>query len=147
MADVERKRVTLHPMNEDGTIDTSVNLYPKTFIDGIVDRNGNSVSVQRQLTAGANITINSNNVISATGGGGAIYSAGEHIIISKNNVISAVDFQQNLTAPVNGGIILTAGSIYTTFRIDENKINQMINSVVSSAITGAINAKYGWNDK
>ena len=42
---VERKRVTLHPLNEDGTVDTSTNLYPKTFLDGIVDRQGNGVVV------------------------------------------------------------------------------------------------------
>lgn len=47
MADVEieRKRVTLHPLDENGVVDTTVNLYPKTFIDGIVDRNGNPVDV------------------------------------------------------------------------------------------------------
>lgn len=89
MADnVERKRVTLHPLKSDGTIDLDVNLYPKTFLDGIVDREGNPVAVvvaedledlmshveelvdtkQDKLTAGENITIDENNVISATGG-------------------------------------------------------------------------------
>lgn len=47
MADVEieRKRVTLHPLDENGVVDTTVNLYPKTFKDGIVDRDGNPVNV------------------------------------------------------------------------------------------------------
>ena len=37
MADeIERKRVTLHPLKHDGTIDLHTNLYPKTFLDGIV---------------------------------------------------------------------------------------------------------------
>ena len=77
MADeIQRKRVTLHPVKEDGSLDMSINLYPKTFIDGIVDRQGEQVEVatkeelnekQDVLTAGENITIE-DNVISATGG-------------------------------------------------------------------------------
>lgn len=63
--EIVRKRVTLHPLKEDGTIDTSINLYPKTFIDGIVDKDGEQVEVQEKLTAGDNITIE-NNVISAS---------------------------------------------------------------------------------
>ena len=69
MLKTKLKRVTLHPLLEDGSMDTSVNLYPKTFIDGIVDREGNPVEVQEKLIAGENITIDENNVISATGGG------------------------------------------------------------------------------
>ena len=65
---IVRKRVTLHPLNEDGTIDLNTNLYPKTFLDGIVDREGNPVDVQKKLTAGENITIDENNVISSHGG-------------------------------------------------------------------------------
>ena len=41
----EIKRVTLHPLNDDGTIDRNVNIYPKTLIDGIVDREGKDISV------------------------------------------------------------------------------------------------------
>ena len=41
----EVKRVTLHPILEDGSIDTNVNLYPKTLLDGIVDRQGEPVDV------------------------------------------------------------------------------------------------------
>lgn len=37
----EIKRVTLHPLHPDGSIDESINLYPKTLITGIVDENGN----------------------------------------------------------------------------------------------------------
>ena len=48
MATVERKRVTLHPLKEDGTVDPKICLYPKTFIDGIVDRDGNLVDVAMQ---------------------------------------------------------------------------------------------------
>lgn len=94
----EKKRVTLHPLKSDGTLNTKVNLYPKTFLDAIVDREGEPVDVatvnqlenvaedfddriqeveveihekQDTLIAGANITIDANNVISSTGGGGA----------------------------------------------------------------------------
>lgn len=42
---MERKRVTLHPLKEDGSIDLNVNLYPKTLLSGIVDDNGEEVSV------------------------------------------------------------------------------------------------------
>jgi len=45
---------------------------------------------QDKLTAGQNITIDANNVISATGGG-AVYTAGANIQISATNVISATD--------------------------------------------------------
>lgn len=41
----ERKRVTLHPILSDGSVDLDTNLYPKTFLDGIVDREGNEVTV------------------------------------------------------------------------------------------------------
>ena len=48
MATVERKRITLHPVKEDGTVDTKVCLYPKTFIDGLIDRDGNEVEAAMQ---------------------------------------------------------------------------------------------------
>ena len=40
-----KKRVTLHPLKADGNVDVKVELYPKTFLDGIVDRDGNEVHV------------------------------------------------------------------------------------------------------
>ena len=90
---IERKRVTLHPLKPNGLVDETVNLYPKTFLDGIVDRDGNEVEVatkedvlevkaetqqdiaswgkvinkkQDKLTAGDNLVIK-NGVISTTG--------------------------------------------------------------------------------
>ena len=48
MATIERKRVTLHPLKEDGTVDPKVCLYPKTFVDGIVDRNGDLIDIATQ---------------------------------------------------------------------------------------------------
>ena len=41
----EIKRVTLHPLKADGTVDTDINLYPKTLVGGVVDRQGNPVEV------------------------------------------------------------------------------------------------------
>jgi len=41
----EIKRVTLHPLFDDGSVDTNVNLYPKTLLDGIVNREGQEVEV------------------------------------------------------------------------------------------------------
>ena len=40
----EIKRVTLHPLNPDGTIDTNTNLYPKTLTTGIVNEEGEAVN-------------------------------------------------------------------------------------------------------
>ena len=46
MADeIKRKRVTLHPLKKDGTLDLYTNLYPKCLNTGIVDENGNEVKV------------------------------------------------------------------------------------------------------
>lgn len=46
MADeIKRKRVTLHPLKKDGTLDLYTNLYPKCLDTGIVDENGNEVKV------------------------------------------------------------------------------------------------------
>lgn len=46
MADeIKRKRVTLHPLKKDGTLDLYTNLYPKCLNTGIVDENGNEVNV------------------------------------------------------------------------------------------------------
>jgi len=42
------QRITLHPLKEDGTIDVNVNLYPKTLVDGIVDREGKAVDFIEQ---------------------------------------------------------------------------------------------------
>lgn len=64
------------------------------LVDWIKDVSGAVDGKQDKLTAGANITIDENNVISSTGsGGGTTYTAGDGITI-QNNVIS-------VTNPVN----------------------------------------------
>ena len=57
------------------------NYYTKTETDDLLD------DKQGTLTAGANITIDENNVISASGGGGGSYTAGDYIDIT-GDVIS-----------------------------------------------------------
>lgn len=60
----EIKRVTLHPLTAEGETDLEVNLYPKTLLDGIVDREGNAVKVQEKLISGETIkTINGESVL------------------------------------------------------------------------------------
>ena len=60
----EIKRVTLHPLTAEGETDLEVNLYPKTLLDGIVDREGNAVEVQEKLISGETIkTINGESVL------------------------------------------------------------------------------------
>lgn len=44
----EIKRVTLHPLKSDGTMDLNTNLYPKTLLDGIVNRDGEEVDIATQ---------------------------------------------------------------------------------------------------
>ena len=44
----ENKRITLHPLKPDGTIDLSINLYPKTLDNAIVDENGQEVYLLRR---------------------------------------------------------------------------------------------------
>lgn len=79
----EIKRVTLHPLKKDGSIDTDINLYPKTLVDGVVDREGNEIDIatqqelnvakeeleeskQDKLVSGENIkTINGNSILGA----------------------------------------------------------------------------------
>lgn len=60
----EIKRVTLHPLTAEGETDLEVNLYPKTLLDGIVDREGKPVEVQEKLISGETIkTINGESVL------------------------------------------------------------------------------------
>ena len=63
---------------------------------------------QDKLTAGTNITIDANNVISANG---AVYTAGQNIQISPNNVISATDTTYNDFTGTDGSSAGTAGLV------------------------------------
>jgi len=63
---------------------------------------------QDKLTAGTNITIDANNVISANG---AVYTAGQNIQISSNNVISATDTTYNDFTGTDGSSAGTAGLV------------------------------------
>lgn len=41
----ENRKITLHPLREDGTMDMSINLCPKTLVSGLMDSEGNLVEV------------------------------------------------------------------------------------------------------
>ena len=92
----EIKRVTLHPLKADGSIDLDINLYPKTLLDGIVDREGKPVEVQEKLIDGETIkTINGESIV---GKGNIKIEGGEidpAILDGKLNVVDGV--AENLT--------------------------------------------------
>jgi hypothetical protein len=62
-----------------------------------------NIGAQAQLTAGTNITIDSDNVISATGGG-TTYTAGANITIDSNNVISSTDTTYGVFTTTENGL-------------------------------------------
>ena len=59
-----RKRITLHPILDDGNVDLDTNLYPKTFLDGIVDREGNEVEVALKDELSNYVTTDTTQIIS-----------------------------------------------------------------------------------
>ena len=134
MADVERKRVTLHPLKPDGTTDLTVNLYPKVFLDGIVDSQGNEVAVQEKLIAGKNIVLNGNN-ISATGG---VTKAELDLVAAElQQEINRVEAEQadfvkeeDIEEVVEAVVDRKMGDYIT-----EEEANQLINSATEDLIT------------
>lgn len=78
----EIKRVTLHPLNPDGTIDTNTNLYPKTLTTGIVNEEGEAVNFPDDNTLvhnsgneniGGEKTFTNNVTIATPGGWAGLY--------------------------------------------------------------------------
>ena len=134
MADVERKRVTLHPLKPDGTTDLTVNLYPKVFLDGIVDSQGNEVAVQEKLIAGKNIVLNGN-TISATGG---VTKAELDLVAAElQQEINRVEAEQadfvkeeDIEEVVEAVVDRKMGDYIT-----EEEANQLINSATEDLIT------------
>ena len=51
LSDIKRQ-INYIKKNKRNELKEMINLYPKTFIDGIVDRQGNEVEVQEKLIAG-----------------------------------------------------------------------------------------------
>ena len=98
----EIKRITLHPLFDDGSVETNVNLYPKTLLRGIVDETGEEVEVvleeelQEALNAKQNILVSGENIKtinneSLLGGGNIAISGGTKLYlhkIAKNEFIS-----------------------------------------------------------
>lgn len=106
---------------------TSANSYTDTAVNGKQDA----------LTAGDNITISDDNVISATGGG-ETYTAGENITISDDNVISATDTTytagENITISDDNVISATGGGGGETYTAGEN-ITISADNVISAVDT------------
>lgn len=73
------------------------------FTDTEKNQGRANIGAQAQLTAGTNITIDSDNVISATGGG-VTYTAGANVQISQNNVISATDTTYEVFTTTENGL-------------------------------------------
>lgn len=109
--EIVRKRVTLHPLKEDGTIDTGINLYPKTFIDGIVDKDGEQVEVQEKLTAGDNITIKDNTISAAASGGTKLYRHDIRFVLKDDNSTEELDYEF---------IVITNNAAEYSWVFDEN---------------------------
>ena len=87
---------------------------------GTATRDWVEANFQETLTPGTGITIDSNNVISATGGGGgSTYTAGANIQISDQNVISATD----TTYSAGSGLSLSSGN---QFSVDETTIQHKL---------------------
>jgi len=63
------KKITLHPVSTDGTLDVETNLYPSTLNTSLKKDNGDPFVPQEQLVAGSGITIAADGkTISSTGG-------------------------------------------------------------------------------
>jgi hypothetical protein len=76
-----------------GKIRKPIEIYQYTAGDNVAISDDHVISAtDTKYTAGQNISISEDNVISATGGGGGTtYTAGDNIQISPQNVISATD--------------------------------------------------------
>lgn len=76
-----------------GKIRKPIEIYQYTAGDNVAISDDHVISAtDTKYTAGQNISISEDNVISATGGGGGTtYTAGDNIQISAQNVISATD--------------------------------------------------------
>lgn len=67
------KRITLHPLQSDGTPDESINLYPKSLASGLLKDDGVTPFVaQEQIVPGMNVSLNQNNVLAVLLGSVAI---------------------------------------------------------------------------
>ncbi len=75
------------------------------------DAAGNTITTtyQEKLTSGTGITIDSSNVISATGGGGTTYTAGTGIDISAQDAISVKIDGSTITTNASGQLVANGG--------------------------------------
>lgn len=91
---------------------TSPNAGDIVTLDGnghLVDSGVAPSDLQPKLTAGANITIDANNVISASGGGGGTsYTAGDGISISGTTISAKID-NSTITTNASGQLVANGG--------------------------------------
>lgn len=89
-----KKRITLHPLLNDGTPDENVNLYPKTLIDGIVDREGEQVEVSTKEELNSGLETKQDKL-----------NAGENIVIEDNTISASVDLSDYYTKATVDGLL------------------------------------------
>ena len=82
------ERLDIERWDQSGNTWMADTLYFPQFKTGTIALDTDLAGKQDTLTAGTGISIDANNVISATGGGGTTYTAGTGISIDANNVIS-----------------------------------------------------------
>jgi len=116
--------------------------------------NGRTISAKdTTYTAGTGISISDENVISATGGGGAAYTAGANISISDENVISATDTTYSAGTNVSisaGNVISATDTTYTAgsgISISaQNEISSTLHGVPSGGSLGQVLSKVSSSD-
>lgn len=86
--DIKQDRIDIERWDQSGNTWMADTLYFPEFKTGTIALTSDLAGKQDTLTAGSGITIDANNVISATGGSGQSYTAGSGISIDSNNVIS-----------------------------------------------------------
>lgn len=86
--DIKQDRIDIERWDQSGNTWMADTLYFPEFKTGTIALTSDLAGKQDTLTAGSGITIDANNVISATGGSGQSYTAGTGISIDANNIIS-----------------------------------------------------------
>lgn len=119
-----------------------------TIVEPIVESAISSISGQFAYSAGDYIDI-TNNVISVTGDVGKTYSAGDNIAITEDNVISGKDWTGEIASAVEpkldtsafsavSGDFLQSGDLNNYYTKEET--NTYVNSAVGSATSGKLDA-------
>lgn len=122
-----------------GKIRKPIEIYQYTAGDNVEISDDHVISAtDTKYTAGQNISISEDNVISATGGGGGgtTYTAGDNIQISPQNVISATDTKYTAGANVQISQQNVISATDTKYTAGQN-ISIDANNVISATGGGA----------